>query len=230
MKIVKKYKYKKFKRLDGLKRLYEIGKIKVPSVTTILKATQPTEKSENLKKWAERVGKKQAEKIRDDAAAVGTALHKCLEKYILDKGNMKYYNDTAVGRRARKMANIIIGRAFHNLDEVWGCEVHLAGNNYAGTTDVVGIFDGKEAIIDFKQTNKPKKEEWIEDYYLQLTAYALAHNDMFGTNISQGYILMCSREGFFQQFHLQEYMFKDYKDKWNQRLKEYMIKEGLGEK
>ena len=235
MKIVKKYNYKKFKRLDGLKRLYEIGKIKVPSVTTILKATQPEEKTENLKKWAKRVGEKQAEKIRDDAAAVGTALHKYLEKYILNKGDMKYYDDTPIGRRARKMANVIIGRALHNLDEVWGCEVNLTGYSptktplYAGTTDVVGLFDGKVAIIDFKQTNKPKKEEWIEDYYLQLTAYALAHNDMFGTNISQGYILMCSREGFFQQFHLQEYMFKDYKDKWNQRLKEYMIKEGLWE-
>jgi|TARA_B000000460_G_C21538770_1_gene404856 hypothetical protein len=221
MKLIKKYKYKKFNRIDGEKRLYQTGKIKVPSVTTILKKTQPEEKTKSLEKWKQRVGQKEAEKIRDDAGALGTALHKCLEKYILNKRDLKYFDDTPLGRRARKMANIIIGRAFFNLDEVWGCEVHLAGENYAGTTDVVGIFDGKPAIIDFKQTNRPKREEWIEDYYLQLTAYALAHNYSFGTSVSQGYILMCSREGYFQQFHLTPDMFPVYSEKWKKRLEAY---------
>ena len=86
---------------------------------------------------------------------------------------------------------------------------------------MVGIFDGKPAIIDFKQTNRPKREEWIEDYYLQLTAYALAHNYSFGTNVSQGYILMCSREGYFQQFHLTPDMFPVYSEKWKKRLEAY---------
>ena len=219
--INKKYKYKDFKRIDGAERFYSFGALKVPSVTTILKKTQPKEKKDSLKKWRERVGEEQAEKIRDDAAAVGTALHKCLEKYILEKGNLKYFDDTPVGRQAREMANIIIGRSFFNIDEIWGCEVHLAGENYAGTTDAVGIFDGEPAIIDFKQTNKPKKEEWIEDYYLQLAAYAMAHNYMFGTNLSQGYILMCSRDGYFQQFHLTPEMFSTYCDKWKERLDIY---------
>ena len=221
MKLIKKYKYKKFNRIDGEKRMSQTGKIKVPSVTTILKQTQSEEKTKSLEKWRKRVGQKEAEKIRDDAGALGTALHKCLEKYILNKRDLKYFDDTPLGRRARKMANIIIGRAFFNLDEVWGCEVHLAGENYAGTTDVVGIFDGKPAIIDFKQTNRPKREEWIEDYYLQLTAYALAHNYSFGTNVSQGYILMCSREGYFQQFHLTPDMFPVYSEKWKKRLEAY---------
>ena len=219
--INKKYKYKDFKRIDGAERFYSFGALKVPSVTTILKKTQPKEKQDSLKKWRERVGEAEAEKIRDNAAAVGTALHKCLEKYILEKGNLKYFDDTQVGRQAREMANIIIGRSFFNIDEVWGCEVHLAGENYAGTTDAVGIFDGEPAIIDFKQTNKPKKEEWIEDYYLQLSAYAMAHNYMFSTNISQGYILMCSRDGYFQQFHLTPEMFSTYCDKWKKRLEIY---------
>ena len=219
--INKKYKYKDFKRIDGAERFYSFGALKVPSVTTILKKTQPKEKQDSLKKWRERVGEEEAEKIRDNAAAVGTALHKCLEKYILEKGNLKYFDDTPVGRQAREMANIIIGRSFFNIDEVWGCEVHLAGENYAGTTDAVGIFDGEPAIIDFKQTNKPKKEEWIEDYYLQLSAYAMAHNYMFSTNISQGYILMCSRDGYFQQFHLTPEMFSTYCDKWKKRLEIY---------
>ena len=221
MKINKKYKYKDFKRIDGEKRFYSLGALKVPSVTTILRATQSEEKTASLKKWQERVGKDNAEKIKNDAAAVGTALHKCLEKYILEKGNLKYFDDTPVGRQAREMANIIIGRSFFNIDEIWGCEVHLAGENYAGTTDAVGIFDGEPAIIDFKQTNKPKKEEWIEDYYLQLAAYAMAHNYMFGTNLSQGYILMCSRDGYFQQFHLTPEMFSTYCDKWKERLDIY---------
>ena len=219
--INKKYKYKDFKRIDGAERFYSFGALKVPSVTTILKKTQPKEKQDSLKKWRERVGEAEAEKIRDNAAAVGTALHKCLEKYILETGNLKYFDDTPVGRQAREMANIIIGRSFFNIDEVWGCEVHLAGENYAGTTDAVGIFDGEPAIIDFKQTNKPKKEEWIEDYYLQLSAYAMAHNYMFSTNISQGYILMCSRDGYFQQFHLTPEMFPTYCDKWKKRLEIY---------
>ena len=219
--INKKYKYKDFKRIDGAERFYSFGALKVTSVTTILKKTQPKEKQDSLKKWRERVGEAEAEKIRDNAAAVGTALHKCLEKYILEKGNLKYFDDTPVGRQAREMANIIIGRSFFNIDEVWGCEVHLAGENYAGTTDAVGIFDGEPAIIDFKQTNKPKKEEWIEDYYLQLSAYAMAHNYMFSTNISQGYILMCSRDGYFQQFHLTPEMFPTYCDKWKKRLEIY---------
>ena len=219
--INKKYKYKDFKRIDGAERFYSFGALKVPSVTTVLKKTQPKEKQDSLKKWRERVGEEQAEKIRDDAAAVGTALHKCLEKYILEKGNLKYFDDTPVGRQAREMANIIIGRSFFNIEEVWGCEVHLAGENYAGTTDAVGIFDGEPAIIDFKQTNKPKKEEWIEDYYLQLAAYAMAHNYMFETNLSQGYILMCSRDGYFQQFHLTPEMFPAYCDKWKERLDIY---------
>ena len=219
--INKKYKYKDFKRIDGAERFYSFGALKVPSVTTILKKTQPKEKQDSLKKWRERVGEEEAEKIRDNAAAVGTALHKCLEKYTLEEGNLKYFDDTPVGRQAREMANIIIGRSFFNIDEVWGCEVHLAGENYAGTTDAVGIFDGEPAIIDFKQTNKPKKEEWIEDYYLQLSAYAMAHNYMFSTNISQGYILMCSRDGYFQQFHLTPEMFPTYCDKWKKRLEIY---------
>ena len=219
--INKKYKYKDFKRIDGAERFYSFGALKVPSVTTILKKTQPKEKQDSLKKWRERVGEAEAEKIRDNAAAVGTALHKCLEKYILEKGNLKYFDDTPVGRQAREMANIIIGRSFFNIDEVWGCEVHLAGENYAGTTDAVGIFDGEPAIIDFKQTNKPKKEEWIEDYYLQLSAYAMAHNYMFSTNISQGYIIMCRRDGYFQHFHLTPEMFSTYCDKWKKRLEIY---------
>ena len=219
--INKKYKYKDFKRIDGEERFYSFGALKVPSVTTILKKTQPKEKQDSLKKWRERVGEAEAEKIRDNAAAVGTALHKCLEKYILEKGNLKYFDDTPVGRQAREMANIIIGRSFFKIDEVWGCEVHLAGENYAGTTDAVGIFDGEPAIIDFKQTNKPKKEEWIEDYYLQLSAYAMAHNYMFSTNISQGYILMCSRDGYFPPFHLSPEMLSTYCDKWKKRLEIY---------
>ena len=118
--INKKYKYKDFKRIDGAERFYSFGALKVPSVTTILKKTQPKEKQDSLKKWRERVGEAEAEKIRDNAAAVGTALHKCLEKYILEKGNLKYFDDTPVGRQAREMANIIIGRSFfNNVNFTW---------------------------------------------------------------------------------------------------------------
>ena len=95
---------------------------------------------------------------------------------------------------------------------------------YAGTTDCVGEYKGEPCIIDFKQTNKPKKKEWIEDYFLQLVAYAEAHNEVYGTKINEGHVFMCARDLTYQQFDITPLNYAKYKDLWWQRVEEYYIK------
>ena len=103
------------------------------------------------------------------------------------------------------MANVVIRSGLGDLEEVWGTEVTLYYPGlYAGATDVVGIYNGRESIIDFKQTNKPKQSEWISDYFTQLAAYAMAHNYVYGTKIQSGVILMCSKDCFFQKFEVSD--------------------------
>jgi genome maintenance exonuclease 1 len=136
-------------------------------------------------------------------------MHTYLEGYITDQ---RHLDLTALGREAGRMADVVIRSGLGDLEEVWGTEVTLYYPGlYAGATDVAGIYDGRESIIDFKQTNKPKRREWIEDYFIQLAAYAMAHNHVYDTHIQQGVILMCSKDGFFQKFVVSDKEFKDYK-------------------
>jgi ATP-dependent exoDNAse (exonuclease V) beta subunit len=220
MKIKNIYPYKDLKRNDGGIRTYETEDgIKFPSVTSILSETQSEEKKMGLAKWKKRVGAKESTRIKRDAAKVGTSMHKYLENYLLDRG---YIDDTRIGRIARPMAKEIIKKGLVDLEELWGSEVHLYYPGlYAGTTDVVGIYKGKPAIVDFKQTNRPKQESWVIDYKLQLAAYAMAHNVLFDTKINTAVILMCSRDRYFQKFELNE---KDYWYiccKWMTRVAEF---------
>ena len=198
MQLVQKYNYADLKRQDGAVRLYLTPDGEsLPSVTTVLSKTK--DKS-GLDRWRKRVGEKTAEKIIADSSRIGTALHLFIEHYV----NEHAYKDlTEVGVQAEKMAQVIIDEGLKDINEVWGSEVHLyLPGKYAGTTDMVGLYKGRPAIIDFKQTNKPKKREWIQDYLMQLAAYAHAHNHLFNTEIDQGVILMCSRNFIFQRFEL----------------------------
>jgi hypothetical protein len=167
------------------KRHYNINeKEKLPSVTTIISATQSADKTASLAAWRVRVGEDQAARIVDTAGARGTAMHKILEKYILKDG---YIDLTTVGREAHNMAIRVIEQGLCNVTEYYGLEATLYYPGlYAGATDMIAIHKGDEAIIDFKQTNKPKKREWIEDYCLQLAAYAMAHNFIYKTEITKG--------------------------------------------
>ena len=99
------------------------------------------------------------------------------------------------------MAQMIVDQGLKDLNEIWGSEVtvHYPGL-YAGATDVAVIYNSAESIIDFKQSNKPKRREWISDYFPQLGAYAMAHNHVYGTKINQGVILMCTKDNLFQKF------------------------------
>jgi len=202
-------------------RHYDIGSVeKLPSVTTILSATQPKEKRESLERWKQSVGEEQATRIKDQAATRGTAMHNILEGYLLGQGHLDL---TEVGQNAHTMAQQIINNGLKgSLHEIWGSEVTVYYPGlYAGATDVVGVYEGYQSIVDFKQTNKPKRREWIEDYFLQLAAYAMAHNHVYGTQITQGCILMCSKDNYFQRFVVNGNEFKQYKHKWLRRVDEY---------
>ena len=201
------------------KRHYVIKTEKLPSVTTILSATESAEKREALAKWREAKGEEIATRIVDESAARGTAMHKILEKYILEEG---YLDLTNVGRDAHNMAIRVIEQGLCNVPEYYGteCTLYYPGL-YAGQTDLVAVHKGKDAIIDFKQTNKPKKRQWIEDYCLQLAAYAMAHNFIYKTKIDKGVIMMCSKDNFYQEFVIEGLEFQKYKHNFLRRVDEY---------
>jgi len=196
--LTKKYNYAELKRQDGDSRLYLTPDGEsLPSVTTILNKTK--DKS-FLKQWRAKVGEAAAEKIISDAGKIGTALHLYIERLV---NGEKYADLTKIGVQAEKMAKKIIEEAGSDITEVYGSEVHLYyPNKYAGTADMIALYKDKPTIIDFKQTNRPKKREWIQDYLMQLAAYAQAHNALFNTEIEQGVVLMCSRDLTFQRFEL----------------------------
>jgi len=205
--------------IDG-KRHYEINGIeKLPSVTTILKATEPDEKRESLQAWRDRVGDENATRIVDESAARGTAMHKILEKYILEEG---YLDLTNVGKEAHNMAMQVIQNGLSNITEFYGseCTLYYPGL-YAGQTDLIATHKGDMAVIDFKQTNKPKKREWIEDYCLQLAAYGMAHDFVYKTAITKAVIMMCSKDNFYQEFVIAGEEYRKYKHKWLERVNEY---------
>ena len=218
-----KYIYSPLTRDESTgKRLYATPTgHKVPSVTTILDKTKPEESRIALANWRKAVGEAKAQAITTEAANRGTRMHKFLEDYI--KGvplNENISNPFA--QQSQKMAKIVIAEGMKNVDEVWGSEVPLYFPElYAGTTDCVGVHLGDEAILDFKQTNKPKKLEHIDDYFIQLTAYAMAHNEVHGTNIRKGVILMCSKDFAYQEFILEPKDFDYWTERWCKRVEEY---------
>ena len=223
MKWNKLYKYPPSTRslIEG-NRHYDVSNEILPSVTTILQATQSDEKRASLSKWRQRVGENEAEKIKDEAAKRGTAMHEFLEMHL--RGD-KLLDLSDEGQAARNMARVIIEQGLKNIDEIWGSEVTLFYPGlYAGQTDLCGIYSGRESIIDFKQTNKPKRIEWIEDYFLQLAAYAMAHDIIYRTCVDQGVILMCSKDGFFQKFTSTGKEFTRYKHKFLERTGQFYQK------
>ena len=204
--------------IDG-KRHYSISNEKLPSVTTILQATQSEEKRKSLEAWKTRMGVQRADRIRDISAMRGTSMHTYLEGYIKDE---RHLDLTALGVEAGRMADVVIRSGLGDLEEVWGTEVTLYYPGlYAGQTDVVGIYNGRESIIDFKQTNKPTQCEWIDDYFTQLAAYAMAHNQVYDTKIQSGVILMCSKDGFFQKFEVSDQEFKGYMHTFLKKIDQY---------
>ena len=218
---VERYKYNELKQINDSvtrKRVYLTpdGE-KLPSVTTILSSTKDMT---HLNEWKKRVGEENARRITTEAAGIGTAMHANLERYLC--GMERQPGNNQVHVQANKMAEVIIQNGLKNVNEVWAMEQSLYFPGlYSGTTDLCGVFNGKPAIMDHKQTNKPKKEEWVEDYKLQLVAYAMAHNEVYGTDIKTGVVFMCSRDLQYQQFEVTEETFPKYRDMWLDKVEEY---------
>jgi len=193
----------------------------VASVTTILDATKD---KTHLIAWKKRVGEAKAQEIVTEAAGVGTRMHKYLEDYI-EFGEWPQPGSNPYAQQAHMMAETIKTQALTDVDEIWGSEVNLyMPNMYAGTTDLVGTYKGQPSIMDFKQTNKPKKVEWVQDYFLQLVAYSEAHNEIYGTNICEGHVFMCSRAGEYQQFDIWPDEYADWRHEWYERVYQYYDK------
>jgi ATP-dependent exoDNAse (exonuclease V) beta subunit len=209
--------------LDG-KRVYNINGEALPSVTTILQATETEEKKKILEQWKQRVGAENADRIRDQAANRGSVLHRIVENYITDT---KHLDLTDLGQEAHKMADILIQSAIdERLSEVWGVEPYLAYQGlFAGQTDLIGIHDGKITVCDHKNSNKPKKKEWLHDSYrIQLAAYALAFEDMFGEHIPRGVNFIITKDLYYQEFSWEGEEFKRAKYDWLKRVDQYYAK------
>jgi hypothetical protein len=192
---------------------------KTPSVTTILGSTKD---QTHLIEWRKRVGEENAAQITKEASGVGTAMHNNLERFIA--GLERQPGNNLVHVQANKMANVIIEQGLKDVNEVWAMEQSLYFPGlYSGTTDLVAVYKGNPSVCDYKQTNKPKKAEWVEDYFLQLMAYILAHNEVYGTEIREGHVFMCSRDLQYQQFDLTPDNFNKYQDMWLAKVEDYYL-------
>jgi genome maintenance exonuclease 1 len=226
MYIPNKYNYVPLLRetINGSRKYATPDGEKLPSVTTILDATKSEESKQALNNWRKRVGVQKAQEITTEAAGRGTRMHKWLEDYI-KTGVLNEPGSNPYSLQSHSMAQSIINQGLSKCNEYWGTEVPLYYPKiYAGTTDLVGVHDGSDAIMDHKQTNKPKKREWIDDYFVQLAAYANAHNEVHGTKIRKGVIFMCSADNLYQEFIIEDTEFDKYTNIWFNRVEQYYMK------
>jgi genome maintenance exonuclease 1 len=225
MYIPNKYNYIPMSRveIDGKRRYATPDGEKLPSVTTILDATKSEESKKALNEWRKRMGPAKAQAITTEAAGRGTRMHKWLENYI-KTGETGEPGSNPYSIQSHQMAHSIITQGLVKCNEYWGTEVPLYFPKvYAGTTDLVGIHDGSPAIMDHKQSNKLKKREWIDDYFIQLAAYANAHNEVHGTDIRKGVIFMCTADNIYQEFIIEDSEFDKYTDMWFKRVEQYYL-------
>ena len=212
----------KYNYIDGRQinedggRLYDVAGYRLPSVTSILSRTKD---QQFIKDWKAKVGEAEAERIKNLSSVRGTAMHKYLESYIQEIG---YEDLTDIGRQAKSMSDKVIEIGLAPVDEYYGSEVTMYYPGlYAGQTDLVCMHNGEDAIVDFKQSNRPKKKEWIEDYYLQIAAYAMAHDYVHKSKINKGVIMVCTPDLYYQEFVLTGAELRQYKHKFLKRLDMY---------
>ena len=217
IKKLNKYSYAHGTRSTELgSRNYEVAGFKLPSVTTVLGKTKDTS---FLDSWIKRKGKTEAERIKNESSTRGTSMHKYLENYVLGKG---YEDLTDLGQETKRMAEKVIEVGLAPVSEYFGSEVTLYYPGlYAGQTDLVGLHNDKETIIDFKQANRPKKEEWIGDYKLQAGAYAMAHDYVHGSSIEQCIIMICTPDLYYQEFRIDGANLRRAKHDFLRRLDQY---------
>ena len=217
MKRNNKYEYAIGKQInEDNGRIYDVAGFRLPSVTSILSRTKD---HGFLKQWREKVGDKEADRIMNLSSVRGTAMHKYLESYITEVG---YEDLTDTGKQAKTMAEKVVELGLAAIDEYYGSEVTMYYPGlYAGQTDLVCIHDGKDAIVDFKQANRPKREEWIDDYKLQIAAYAMAHDYVYNSTIEKGVIMVCTPDLYYQEFIIEGVELRNWKHKFLKRLNMY---------
>ena len=214
---IKKYPYGDLSKVskNGKRHYSTPDGRQVPSVTSVLSATKDMT---HLHAWRKRVGAEKAQQITTESANIGTVMHNSLEKHV--KGIQRKPGSNLIHQKAHAMANVIIDNGLHDVSEVWGAEVSLYYPElYAGTTDLVGVYKGEPAIMDFKQARRLKKKEWVEDYFLQLVAYSEAHNKMYNTEIKSGRIFICTQNNEYQTFEIDDY--EQWVGKWYAKLEQY---------
>lgn len=208
------YNYQPLERVSTPQgRHYIVGETRpLPSVTTILGATKDMT---HINEWKKNIGEDEAQKILTESSNLGNGMHKNLENYIFGK-------EISGTLMARALAKVIIKQGLSKVTEVWGSEVSLYSKElYAGTTDLVGRWEGIPSIMDFKNSLRDKKKEWIEDYFMQLCAYALSHNEMYGTDISQGVVMIATRDAKYQEFVIKGDEFRHYENMWVNKVCAY---------
>ena len=216
-----KFNYPKSARsIDDGYRKYSFGDEKLPSVTTILSATKSEEEKAALANWKERVGFKEANRIKTEASSRGTSMHNYIEDYLRGRINESFFDSN---EQYKNMAKEIIERGINGkLEEIYGMEETLYyPQQYAGTADLIGVYNGNDVIIDFKQANKPKKSDYIQDYFLQLGAYTLAHDEVHGTKMNAGIILLCTKDILFQEFKIEGAELAMYQNLFLGRVKKF---------
>ena len=221
MKLNTKFNYpKSIRAYYNGQRLYDINSEKLPSVTTILNATKSERDKAKLEEWRKRVGAKAADQISKEALSRGSSMHDFLEKFILNQLNLDLLGDNSL---EKQMADQIIENGLRNdLSEVYGVEAtQYYPGKYAGAADLLGVYMGKETILDFKTGNKPRRDEWNDEYYLQLGAYSLAHDKVYGTNIKQGVILLCTKDLMFQRFIVDAERLKECQKRFLEKVEQY---------
>tara|TARA_B100001250_G_scaffold74027_1_gene60499 strand:+ start:479 stop:1165 length:687 start_codon:yes stop_codon:yes gene_type:complete len=221
MKWINKFDYPKSSRSieDGMRK-YLFGDKKLPSVTSILNATKSEENKASLELWKQRVGHDEANRIKSEASSRGTSMHSYIEEFLRGRINESFFESNT---QYKNMAKEIIEKGIKGkLEEIYGMETTLYyPEKYAGTADLVGIYQGRETIVDFKQSNKPKKVDYIQDYLLQLGAYTLAHNVVYKSNITSGVILLCTVDNLFQDFKIEGAELEMYQNLFLGRLKKF---------
>ena len=221
MKWNNKFNYPKSSRSieDGYRK-YLLGENKLPSVTTILSTTKSEEEKAALANWKERVGVKEANRIKTEASSRGTSMHSYIEDYIKGRINESFFESN---EQYKNMAKEIIQKGINGrLNEVYGMEETLYyPDQYAGTADMIALYEGKDVIVDFKQSNKPKKVDYIQDYFLQLGAYTLAHDVVHGTKMKAGIILLCTKDILFQEFKIEGAELEMYQNLFLGRVKKF---------
>jgi len=224
-KINAKFDYLQINRIDGVRRLYDTPSGKLPSVTTILSVTESQEDIDGLDNWRNFIGHKNADIITKESAVVGSFMHENLENRLMQKPDIA--GSMPIRVQSRKMADIIQSNLWPNISSVCGMEVPLYYPGlYAGTTDLIGFHNNELSIIDYKNSRKIKKKEYISNYFMQGAAYALAHNELFGTNIKKIVVSICVRTNPMQY---QEFIVTDefnyFADMWISRLEKFYKEE-----